>query len=335
MCFSKWILLAAALACSCAIDASAQSTPSVRASPEAAKYPTRVVRVIVGFAPGGAVDVPARLVAQRLSEALGQAVIVENRPGADGIVAGDFVAKSPPDGYTLVYVSAGHAMNSILHAKTLPYHAVNDFAHVSLVATGPLTLVVNPALPVKDLKQLIALARSKPGQLNFASSGSGGTMHLAGELLKSMAKINIVHVPYKGGGPAVNDVIGGQVELTFVGAPASMPHIRSGRLKVLAVTSAKRAAALPDVPTVAELGYPGYEVAAWYGVLAAARTPQSIVNQLSTEIAKVVALPDMRQRFLALGIEPAGSTPQQFTEHLKAEIARWTPVIRNAGIPLD
>ena len=313
---------AIALVCMSAADALAQT----------AKYPAKVVRVIVGFAAGGAVDVQARVVAQRLTETLGQSVLVENRPGADGILAGDFVAKAPPDGYTVAYVSAGHAMNSILHAKTLPYHPIRDFAPVSLVASGPLTLVVNRALPVNGLKELVALAKAKPGQLNFASSGSGGPMHLAGELLKSMAKINIVHVPYKGGAPALTDVIGGQVEMTFVGAPASMPHIRSGRLKVLAVTTTKRATALPDVPTVAELGYPGYELAAWYGVLAPARTSAVIVDRLSAELAKAVAVPDVREKLLALGIEPEGSTPGGFTEHLRNEIARWTPIIANAGV---
>lgn len=314
------------------LNALAQPAPARAPAAEAAKYPSRVVRVIVGFAPGGAVDVQSRVIAQRLTETLGQSVIVENRPGADGIVAADFVAKSPPDGHIVAYVSAGHALNSILHAKTLPYHAVNDFAAVSLIASGPLTLVVNRALPVKDLKELIALARARPGQLNFASAGSGGTMHLAGELLKATAKINIVHVPYKGGGQALNDVLGGQVELTFVGAPASMPHIRSGRLKVLAVTTAKRALALPDVPTVAELGYPDYELGAWYGLLAPARTPVAIVNQLSTELAKIVNTPDVREKLLALGIEPVGGTPAEFAEHLKREIARWTPIIQKAGV---
>jgi tripartite-type tricarboxylate transporter receptor subunit TctC len=299
-----------------------------------AKYPAKPVRIIVGFAPGGGVDVPARIVAQRLNETFGP-VIVENRPGHDGIVAGDYVAKSAPDGYTFVLVSAGHAMNSILHAKTLPYHPVNDFAPVSLVAQGPLVLVVNPSLPVKNLKELVALAKRQPGKLNFASSGSGGTMHLAGELLKTMAKVDIVHVPYKGGGPALTDVIGGQIELTFVGAPAAMGHIRSGRLKVLAVSSAKRAAALPDVPTVAELGYPGFEVAAWYGLLGAARTPPAYVNQLSAEIARAVNTPDVKEKLLASGIESVGSTPEQFTEHLKREIARWTPVVAKAGLKTD
>jgi tripartite-type tricarboxylate transporter receptor subunit TctC len=300
-----------------------------------AKYPVKPVRFIVGFAPGGAVDVQARVIAQRMSESLGQSVIVENRAGADGILASDFVAKSPADGYVFGYVSAGHAMNSILHAKTLPYHAINDFSPVSLVASGPLTLVVNRSFPVNSLKQLVALAKAQPGKLNFASSGSGGTMHLAGELLKSVAQVDIVHVPYKGGGPALTDVISGQIELTFVGAPASMPHIRSGRLKVLAVTSARRSLALPEVPTVAELGYPGYELGAWYGLLGPARMQPGHVNQMSAELAKTVALADTRDKLLALGIEPVGSTPERFAEHLRSEIARWTPIIAKAGIKPD
>lgn len=323
-----WMSCTAMLLCAWVAGAIAQTTA-------VSKYPAKSVRFIVGFAPGGAVDVQARVVAQRMSEALGQSVIVENRAGADGILASDFVAKSPPDGYVFGYVSAGHAMNSILHAKTLPYHAVNDFSPVSLVASGPLTLVVNRSFPVNSLKQLIALAKVQPGKLNFASSGSGGTMHLAGELLKSVAQVDVVHVPYKGGGPALTDVISGQIEFTFVGAPASMPHIRSGRLKVLAVTSAKRSLALPDVPTVAELGYPGYELGAWYGVLGPARMQAAHVNQISTELAKTVVLPDTRDKLLALGIEPVGSTPERFGEHLRSEIARWTPIIIKAGIKPD
>jgi len=329
----EWIVVGAALACVCVADAYAQQSAPARAPGD--RYPSKPVRFIVGFAPGGAADVPARVVAQKLSESIGQPVIVENRPGADGIVAADSVAKSAPDGHTVAYVTAGFAMNSILHAKTLPYHPVSDFTPVSLVAAGPLTLVVNRALPVKNLKELVTLARSRPGKMNYASAGSGGTMHLAGELLKQVAKIDIVHVPYKGGGPALTDVLAGQVELTFVGAPASMPFIRSGQLRVLAVSTAKRSAALPDVPTVAELGYPGYEVATWYGVLAPARLQVAIANQLSGEIAKVVSAPETRERLLALGIEPVGSTPEQFTAHLKVETARWTPVIHRAGLKIE
>ena len=328
----KWTVVGVALGCAC-VDACAQSGAPARAPGD--RYPVRPVRFIVGFAPGGAADVPARLVAQKLSESLGQPVIVENKPGADGILAADFVAKAAPDGYAVAYVTAGFAMNSILHAKTLPYHPVSDFTPVSLVADGPLTLVVNRALPAKSLKELITLARSRPGQMNYASAGSGGTMHLAGELLKQVAKIDIVHVPYKGGGPALTDVIAGQIELTFIGAPASMPFIRSGQIRVLAVSTAKRSAALPEVPTVAELGYPGYEVSTWYGVLAPARLQAAIANQLSGDIAKVVTAPEMRERLLALGIEPVGGTPEQFAAHVKAEIARWTPVIQRAGLRID
>jgi tripartite-type tricarboxylate transporter receptor subunit TctC len=327
-----WTAVALVGAC-CAITSAIAQQPA--RTQETTKFPVKPIRVIVGFAPGGAVDVPARMIALRVAESIGQPVIVENRPGADGIVAGDFVAKSAPDGYTLISVSAGHVMNSILHAKTIPYHPVNDFSPISLTASGTLTLVVNRSLPVNGLKELVALARAHPGKLNFASSGSGGTMHMAGELLKSAAHIDIVHVPYKGGGQAVNDVLGGQVELTFVGAPAAMPHIRSGRLKVLAVTSANRSAALPDVPTVAELGYPGYEVSAWYGVLGAARTPAPIVKQLSAEFAKAVNQPDMREKLLALGVESVGSTPEQFTDHLRKELARWTPIIQKSGVKTD
>jgi tripartite-type tricarboxylate transporter receptor subunit TctC len=235
----------------------------------------------------------------------------------------------------MAYITAGHAMNSILHAKTLPYHPVKDFTPISLVASGPLTLVVNRALPVKNLKELIALAKAQPGKLNYASAGSGGTMHLAGELLRQVAKIDIVHVPYKGGGPALTDVIAGQIELTFVGAPAAMPYIRSGRLKVLAVSTARRSAALPDVPAIAELGYPQYELATWYGLLAPARLSSATAMRLSGEIAKVVSAPDVRERLLGFGIEPVGSTPEQFMQHLRNEIARWTPVIQQSGLRID
>ena len=323
----------AMLACACAFHG--ETTSAAETAPDPARYPTRVVRLVIGFTAGGAADVQARVVAQALSESFGQQVLPDNRPGQDAIIGTNMVAKSPPDGYTLVYVTAGHAMNSILHAKSLPYHPVRDFAPVSLVASGPLPLVVNPSLPVRDLKGLIELARKRPGQLNFASSGAGGTMHLAGELLKSVAKIDMVHVPYKGGGQALTDVMAGQIEMTFVGAPAAMPFIRSGRLRVLAVSTRRRAAALPDVPTVAELGYPDFEVDAWYGVLAPRGTPTAIVNRLSSEIAKAVATPKIRETFLLLGIEPVGSTPEQFTAHLQKEIERWTPVIQRAGLKVD
>ena len=304
--------------------------PAGAAAADADKYPNRVVRMTVGFTAGGAVDISARLVAQRLSEALGQQVIIDNRPGADGNIASEYVAKSAPDGHTLAYVSAGHTMNPSFR-KSLPYHPVKDFAPVSLVATGTQVLVVNPALPVRNVKELVALARVRPGQINFASAGHGGPMHLAAELLKSMAHINIVHVPYKGGGLAINDVIAGQIEMTFIGAPVALPHVRSGRLRLLAVTTAKRMSTLPDVPTLAESGYPGYDVNASYSVLAPAATPAPIVSRLSTELAKVAHASDIRERFATLGIEPVGSTPEQLGSFMQNELAKWSKLAKSLG----
>jgi len=296
------------------------------------KYPLKVVRIVVGFTPGGAVDVSARIVTQRLTEFLGQQMIVDNRPGADGIVAGDFVAKSAPDGYTLAYVSAGHTINPAMKPKTLPYHPINSFAPISLVATGAQVLVINPSLPVRNVKELVEFARKRPGQLNFASSGAGGPTHLAAELLMSMAAIKMVHVPYKGGAPALNDVIGGQLEMTFIGAPAALPHVRSGRLRLLAQTTAKRMSTMPDVPTVAEAGFPGYEVAASYSVLAPAAAPAAIVSRLNAELVKTVAVPDVREKFANLGIEPVGSTPEQLTAYMQSELAKWGKLVKSLGL---
>jgi tripartite-type tricarboxylate transporter receptor subunit TctC len=305
------------------------------AAPDAAGYPAKLLRMVVGFTAGGAADVQARVVAQALAESFGQQVLVDNRPGQDAIIGTNTVAKASPDGYTIGYVTAGFTTSSILHAKTLPYDPVRDFAPVSVTASGPLLLVVNPALPIRSLKDLVALAKRRPGELNFASAGAGGTMHLAGELLKTVANIRMVHVPYKGGGQAVTDIISGQVEVAFVGAPAAMPHIQSGRLRLLAVSTKKRSAALPDVPSVAELGYPDYEFDAWYGVLAPKGAPPAIVGRLSREIAKVVRTQKIREAFLRLGIEPVGSTPEEFRTLVEKEIARWTPIMRKAGLKAE
>lgn len=322
--FPSFIIVAcAAWACS----AHAQTPP--REDP--AKYPSRLIRMTVGFTAGGAVDVSGRVIAQRLSELLGQSVIIDNRPGADGIVAGEFVAKSAPDGYTLAYVSSGHTMNPPFRAQ-MPYHPIKDFAPVSMVAIGAQTLVINPAMPVRSVKELVALARAKPHQINFASSGAFGPTHLAGELLKSLAKIDIVHVPYKGGGPAVNDVIAGQCEITFVGAPVSLPHVRTGRLRMLAVTTAKRMSTLPDVPTVAESGYPDFDVVASYSVLAPAGTPAPVVAKLSGEFAKIAGQREIREKLSVLGIEPLGSTPEQLTATMQSEIAKWTKLAQALGL---
>lgn len=324
-----------AIAACCTLAADGAMAQTRTAPSDTAKYPSRLVRLQVGYSAGGAVDVSARLIAQRMTEALGQSTIVENRPGADGIVASDYVAKSPPDGHTLAYISAGHTMNPALHPKSLPYHPVRDFAPVSMVATGAQTLVVNPSLPAHSVKDLVMLARAKPGQINFASSGAGGPMHLSSELLKIVAGIDIVHVPYKGGGPALNDVIGGQIEMTFIGAPASMPHIRSGRLRILAVSTAKRVAALPDVPTVAESGYPGYEVGALYAVLAPAGTPAAIVARLSGDLARIVALREVRERLAGLGLETVGSTPEHLTAFMTTDVAKWSKLVQRIGLKTD
>jgi tripartite-type tricarboxylate transporter receptor subunit TctC len=316
---SPWVLLAAGLVA---------GAPAVAQD----RYPARVVRLVVGFSPGGAVDVSARIVMQKVSESLGQQVIVDNRPGADGIIAGDHVAKSAPDGYTLGYVSAGHTMNPATKGKSLPYHPLKSFAPVSLVAIGAQVLVINPSVPARNVKELVELARKRPGQVTFASSGAGGPTHLAAELLKSMAKIDMVHVPYKGGAPALNDVISGQLELTFIGAPAALPHVRSGRLRLLAVTTPKRMSTMPDVPTVAEQGYPGYDVNASYSVLAPAGTPPAIVSRLNSEIVKAVKAPDVREKLLNLGVEPVGSTQEELATFFQSELAKWTRLVNALGL---
>jgi tripartite-type tricarboxylate transporter receptor subunit TctC len=296
------------------------------------RYPSKVVRIVVGYSAGGAVDISSRLVAQRLSESLGQPVIVDNRPGNNSILGADFVAKSAPDGYTLGYVSAAHTMNPATRGKSLPYHPLNSFAPISLVAMGAQVLVVIASLPAKDVTELVELARKRPGQMNFASSGFGGPMHLAGELLKSRAGVDIVHVPYKGGGQALNDVISGQVEFCFIGAPVAMPQVRAGRLRLLAVSTPKRMSTLPDVPTVAEQGYPGFDVNASYSMLAPRGTPTAIVNRLSGAIAKAVALPDLREKLLVLGVEPVGSTPEQLKAFMQSELDKWTKLVQSLGL---
>ncbi len=328
-------LMRARLTIAMAVIPGALAIAPALAADAAPAYPAKVIRMVVGYAPGGAVDLGARVIAQKLAEALGQSVIVDNRAGADGIVGTDIVAKAAPDGYTLMYTSAGHTMNWVLHSKSIPYHPIRSFEPVTLIATGPQTLVLNAGQSVKSVADLVALAKAKPGQLHFASSGSGGPMHMSGELFKMMAGIDIVHVPYKGGGPALNDVISGQVAFCFIGAPASMPFIRSGRLRILAVTTAKRAAALPEVPTMAESGYPGFDVGGWYSMLAPKGTPAAIVSRLNAEIVRQVALPDVQTRLAVMGLEPVGSTPQQLNEYMQAEIDRWVPVVKAAGIKPD
>jgi tripartite-type tricarboxylate transporter receptor subunit TctC len=297
-------------------------------------YPSKPVRLIAASSPGSAVDIVARIVAQKLGDQLGQQVIVDNRAGAGGNLGAEIAAKTAPDGYTLFMGTPAQAINSGLYRK-LNYDLVRDFAPVSLVTTGQYVIVVHPSLPVKSVKELITLARARPGQLNYASAGSGNATHLAGELFKSLARVNLVHVPYKGSGPALTDLIGGQVQLMFSNLTAALPHVKTGRLRALAVTGEKRAAAAPGLPTVSEAGVPGYLVISWFGVLAPAATPREIVTRLNSEIAQAMRAPDMRERIAGEGAEPTSSTPEQFAAFIKAEIAQWTKVIKSAGIAAE
>lgn len=297
-------------------------------------YPTKPIRLVVPVAAGGGTDFTARLLGQKLAEAWGQSVIVDNRPGAAGNIGVEIVAKATPDGYTLVMPITSFPINPSLYEK-LPFDTVKDFSPVVLAASAPLLLVVNPSLPAKSVRELVALAKSKPGQLNFANSGSGTTGHLAGELFKRMAGVDIVSVAYKGGGPAITALLGGEVEMFFATIPGVVGHVKAGKLRALGVTSAKRVAELPDIPTVAESGLPGFEVIGWFGIFAPAGTPRSVITRLNGELAKILQMPDVRERLAGHGLIPGGGTPEQLGAFLKSEIARWAKLIKEAGIRLD
>ena len=298
-------------------------------------YPSKPVRFVVPFAPGGTTDVLARLVGEKLSASLGQQFVVDNKPGAGGNVGTAQVAKAEPDGYTLLMGTVGtHAINASIY-PSLPYDPVQDFAPVTLVATVPNVLVVNPEVPANSVAELIALAKEKPGELNFASSGNGSSIHLSGELFKAMTGVDIVHVPYKGSGPAVVDLLGGQVQMMFDNLPSSAPQIKAGKLRPLGVTSKERSPTLPDVPTIAEAGVPGYEALSWFGVLVPAGTRDAIVAKLQNEIAKALADPAMRERFAELGAVPVGGTSAEFADLITAETAKWAKVVQDAGIKLE
>lgn len=294
-------------------------------------YPSKPVRVILGFPPGGAVDILTRIMAPKLSEKWGQQIVVDNRPGAGSMIAAEIVANGAADGYALLMITASHIVSASLYRK-LAFHPVDSFAAVTQVAATSIALLTHPSVPVKSVKELIALAKARPGQLNFGSSGTGSILHLAGELFKRMAGVNIVHVPYKGAGPAYIDLIGGQLELMFGAVPSALPHVEAGKLRAIAVTSAKRWPALPEVPTIAESGVPGYEVTNWYGLLAPAGTARQIVERLHDEFAGVLRMQDVAQAFMRSGAEPVSSTPREFQALLSSELAKWTQVIREAGI---
>ncbi|MFI4952999.1 MAG: Bug family tripartite tricarboxylate transporter substrate binding protein [Burkholderiales bacterium] len=298
-------------------------------------YPTKPIRLVVPFPAGGTTDILARQVAQRLSVSLGQSVIVDNRPGAAGNIGSDLVAKSAPDGYTLLMGTVGtHAINPSLYTR-MPYDHVKDFVPIVLVAGVPNVLEVTPSLPVNSVADLIKLAKEKPGQLNFASSGSGTSIHLSGELFKTMAGVDMMHVPYKGSAPAVTDLMGGQVQLMFDNLPSSLAQIKAGKLRAIAVTSAQRAPALPNVPTIAESGLPGFEASSWFGMLAPAGTPSAIVARLNADVNQWLQTAEAKEKLLAQGAVAAGGTPEQFAAHIRAETEKWAKVVKVSGAKVD
>ena len=300
----------------------------------AINYPEKSIRFIVPFPPGAANDLLARAVGQKLAERWAQAVVVDNRGGAGGVLGTAIASKAVADGYTIVLVPATHAINVSLYSKP-QFDAVKDFAPISLIATGAYMLVVNPSLPARSVKELIGLAKAQPGKLNFGSAGTGNATHLVGELLKRMAGIQMTHVPYKGVSPALVDVMGGQVDMMFGSISATTPQAKVGKVRALAITSAKRSTAVPDVPTLNEAGVPGYDVAGWWGVLAPARTSPAIVGKLNTEIGAIVAQPEMRQWLQRQGFEPASGSPAQFARFIKDEIVKWSDVVKASGARLD
>jgi tripartite-type tricarboxylate transporter receptor subunit TctC len=300
-------------------------------SAQTARFPEKPVRFVVGFTPGGPSDILARALGQKLAEGWSQQVVIENRPGAGGNIAAEVVAKSAPDGYTwLLGNNSVLATNQFLYRK-LGYDPVRDFAPVVLVALQPNILVVNPAVAVESVKDLIALARSRPGALNYASSGSGAAAHLAGELFKAMTGVDMVHVPYKGAQPALTDVIAGQAQLMFATSASVIPYIKAGRLRALAVTTAQRSATVPELPTLSEAGVPGFEAITWHGVVVPAATPAPLVEQLNGDIAKVLRMKDVRERFESLGAEVAAGTPRDFAEYIAREIPKWAKVVKDSG----
>lgn len=298
-------------------------------------YPTKQIRLIAPFPPGGGTDLIARLIQEKFSQALGQQVVVDNRPGASGILGTELTARAAPDGYVLgMGTSNTLAANPSMFPK-LSYDPRRDFALISQIATQPNLLAVHPSLPVHNLKELLALAKRRPGQLNYASSGNGSSHHMSGELLKLMGQVDLVHLPYKGTGTAIVDAMGGHIEMVFAGTAALMSHVKAGKLRPIGVTSAKRIASLPDIPTIAEGGLPGYEISAWHGMMAPAGTPAPIVNRLSAAVSTALADAEIRKRFAVLGAEPVGSTAEAFTAFLSADIERLGKLIRAANIKAD
>jgi len=299
-----------------------------------APYPTKPVRLLVPFAPGGGTDITARSIAQGLTERLGQQFVADNRPGANGTIAVDVLSKALPDGHTISMISSSHSVNASL-IKNLPYDLAKDVQPITQATTQPYALVVHPSVQAKTVKDLIALAKAKPGQLNYGSSGTGGLSHLSGALFGHLAQIDIVHVPYKGGNPAMIDVIAGQIQMLYSTILQAQSHIKTGKLRPLAVTTAKRSRAAPELPTMNEAGVKGYEVAGWYGVIAPLKTPQPIIARLNKEIVAILHLPELASRLAADGSEPVGSTPEQFGAHIRTEVTKWAKLTKQMNIRMD
>jgi len=298
-------------------------------------YPERAVRLIIPYPPGGAGDIVGRLLAARLTAAFGQQVVVDNRGGGGQIIATEITAKATPDGHTLFLASATHGINPGLRRGKLPYDSVRDFAPITLVAQSPLVFVAHPSLGAGSIKELIVLAKSRPGRINYASSGPGTGGHLSVELLKFHAGIDLVHVPYKGAGPALIDVVGGQVQMMCTSPLAAMPHVKSGKLRALGMTGAKRSRAAPELPTISEQGVAGYESSLWYAMLAPAATPPAVVKRVHAETVKIVKSPDVSAQLLSQGAEPVGGTPQELAAFIKSEIVRWEKLVAAANIRVD
>jgi tripartite-type tricarboxylate transporter receptor subunit TctC len=301
---------------------------------QAADYPTKPIRMIVGFAPGGGTDTTARAISAKLGDLLGQQVIIDNRAGAAGNIATELVAKAVPDGYTLLLGTiAALAINPSLYRTKLPFDSVRDFAPIIQAVDSTNILSLHPSVPAGSVKELIALAKTK--SLNYGSSGVGGTGHLAGELFNTMAGVKMTHIPYKGGGPAMIELVGGQVQLVYATAASAVPQIKAGKIKGIAVTTIKRSALMPDIPTIAESGLPGFDANNWYGLLAPANTPRAIVVRLNSEVAKVLAMPDVKNFLFNQGLDPAPGTPEKFGAYIKSEIAKWAKVVKDSGARAD
>jgi tripartite-type tricarboxylate transporter receptor subunit TctC len=300
----------------------------------AQSYPSKPIRIVVPYPPGGFNDTLGRTLAAKFQESWGQPAIVENKPGANTLIGSDHVAKSAPDGYTLLVVAFPFAVTPSL-IRNMPYDTVRDFAPIVLAASSPNLLVVNPQAPVHSVQELIAAAKAKPDGFSYASTGNGSSNHISMELFKSLAGVLIVHIPYKGSAPAVTDLLGGQVQVMFDNVPNVLPHVKAGKLRALATSGSRRSPLAPDVPTVAEAGVPGYEVNVWFGLVAPAGTPREIVQKLNAEVLKILAMPDVRERFQSQGVEPVGSTPEQFGEHIRGQMAKWAKVVQDAGVKAE